>query len=69
MISDIEFTQTNELGKVKKVDPLGVTDLRIRGMWHIANPYKIFDYIYKFDENAKFQLICLVLKEKYKTFS
>jgi hypothetical protein len=36
-ISDVEFTETNELGKVKKVDPLGVTDLRIRGMWHIEN--------------------------------
>ena len=34
-ISNVEFTETNELGKVKKVDPLGVTDLRIRGMWHM----------------------------------
>jgi len=37
-ITDVEFTQTKELGKVKKVDPLGITDLRIRGMWHIDNP-------------------------------
>ena len=29
-IPNVEFTETNELGKVKKVDPLGITDLRIR---------------------------------------
>lgn len=64
-ISDVEFTQTNELGKVKKVDPLGITDLRIRGMWHIENPTKIFNYIYTYDETKSFQLVCLMKKEKY----
>ena len=64
-ISDVEFTETKELGKVKKVDPLGITDLRIRGMWHIANPHKIFDYIYKYDESKEFQLMALMRREKY----
>jgi hypothetical protein len=64
-IPAVEFTQTNELGKVKKVDPLGVTDLRIRGMWHIDNPTKIFNYLYRYDETVSFQLICLMKKEKY----
>ncbi len=66
-IPNVEFTPTNELGKVKKVDLLGITDLRIRGMWHIENPNKIFDYIYEFDEKATFQLICLMKLEKYNT--
>ncbi len=65
-IPNVEFTQTNELGKVKKVDPLGITDLRIRGMWHIENPTKIFNYLYHYDETATFQLICLMKKEKYE---
>ena len=64
-ITDVEFTETKELGKVKKVDPLGITDLRIRGMWHIENPNKTFNYIYKYDESKEFQLICLMKKEKY----
>jgi len=64
-ISDVEFTQTKELGKVKKVDPLGITDLRIRGMWHIDNPNKTFKYIYSYDDTKDFQLICLMKKEKY----
>ncbi|MEA2048213.1 MAG: NgoPII family restriction endonuclease [Campylobacterota bacterium] len=64
-IPDVEFTETKELGKVKKVDPLGITDLRIRGMWHIDNPNKIFNYIYEYDETKEFQLITLMKKEKY----
>lgn len=66
-IPDVEFTETNELGKVKKVDPLGVTDLRIRGMWHIDNPTKIFNYLYSYDETKSFQLICLMKTEKYES--
>ncbi|WP_066152557.1 NgoPII family restriction endonuclease [Aliarcobacter cryaerophilus] len=66
-IPDVEFTETNELGKVKKVDPLGITDLRIRGMWHIENPTKIFNYLYSYDETKSFQLICLMKKEKYES--
>ncbi len=64
-ITDIEFTETKELGKVKKVDPLGITDLRIRGMWHIDNPNKTFEYVYQYDEDKDFQIICLLQKEKY----
>lgn len=66
-ITDVEFTQINELGKVKKVDPLGVTDLRIRGMWHIGNPSKILSYLYTHDETKAFQMVCLMKKEKYDT--
>ena len=66
-IPNVEFTQTNELGKVKKVDPLGITDLRIRGMWHIANPNKTFEYIYRFDDEATFQVICLMKLDKYNS--
>jgi len=64
-ISNVEFTATNELGKVKKIDPLGITDFRIRGMWHIANPNKIFDYLYQYDESKTFQMMALMTKEKY----
>lgn len=64
-IPNVEFTVTKELGKVKRVDPLGITDLRIRGMWHIENPNKTFDYLYTYDETKAFQLVCLMTKEKY----
>ena len=63
-IENIEFSQTNELGKVKKIDPLGITSLRIRGMWHIQNPIKTFSYVYKRNEKAKFNLMSIINEDK-----
>ncbi|CCG57867.1 FnuDI restriction endonuclease [Brachyspira pilosicoli WesB] len=69
-IENIEFSQTNELGKVKKIDPLGITSLRIRGMWHIQNPIKTFSYVYKRNEKAKFNLMSIINEDKlYNSFS
>lgn len=68
-IENIEFSQTNELGKVKKIDPLGITSLRIRGMWHIQNPIKTFSYVYKRNEKAKFNLMSIINEDKlYNSF-
>jgi hypothetical protein len=39
---DLEFSETKELGRVNRVDPLGITNLRIRGMWTIQNPLKVY---------------------------
>ena len=33
---------------------------------HLANPTKIFDYVYEYDEHKDFQLIALMKKEKYE---
>lgn len=67
-VADVDFTTTNEFAKVKKIDPLGVTDLRIRGMWHIENPTKIFDYLIEYDDMLPFQLYCLLKTDKYLSF-
>lgn len=67
-LRDVELTETNELAKVKRVDPLGITDLRVRGMWHIKSPFKVFDYIYTPNTDAIFSLIFLVSIDKYNTF-
>lgn len=68
-IPHVEFAETTELGKVKNVDPLGVTDLRIRGMWSIEHPHKVFDYLVKdYDKNINFQVYALMLKNKYDLF-
>lgn len=68
-ISNIELVKTNELGKIKKIDPLGITDLRIRGMWHISHPQKVYDYIPKSEYNSEFKFYCVMKKEKFETFS
>lgn len=64
----VEFSETNELGRVNKVDPLGITYLRIRGMWGIEHPYKVFNYAVKYDKSKKFSLFALMKEEKYNSF-
>ena len=67
-LSDIEFTQTKELGHVNRVDPLGITYLRVRGMWGIENPFKVFEKYYKRDETNAFNFMCIINEKKYATF-
>lgn len=65
----IELAETNELGKIKKVDPLGITDLRVRGMWSIFHPKKVFDYLPKQSIDLGFKFYCVMKKDKFKQFS
>lgn len=69
-IPDVEFTETNELGKVKRVDPLGITDLRIRGMWSIQNPFKVYSYIdqVRVPTSDGYHIFALLSQRKYETF-
>ena len=67
-IPDIEFAETNELGRVNHVDPLGITYLRLRGMWHIENPFRVFRYAYEFDNTKAFNFLAIINFEKYESF-
>jgi len=62
-IPDVEFGETRELGRVNRVDPLGITYLRIRGMWGIENPFQVFKYV------ADAPFFAVVNNEKYSTFT
>jgi hypothetical protein len=64
----LEKGETVELGKVRKVDPLGITELRIRGMWSIENPLSVFEDICKIEDGNKLNLFALIRKEKYLSF-
>lgn len=67
-IPDVVFSETKELGRVNQVDPLGVTNLRIRGMWQIENPRKVFNYLHTSTDN-EFELVCIIPNDKYNSFS
>src|SRR3989339_181662 len=67
-LQDVEFSETNELGRVNKLDPLGITYLRIRGMWGMENPIKVFDYIPQINLKSEFSVNVIMLKEKYLSF-
>ena len=62
----VEFAPTKELGRVNRVDPLGTTYLRIRGMWHIENPWRVFSYVYRRDFQAAFNFMCIIDLEKWE---
>lgn len=68
-IQGVEFTPTKELGKIKRIDPLGITNLRVRGMWYIENPFKVFDYVYQRDFNHQFNFMAIINDEKWQSFS
>lgn len=65
----VEFSETKELGRVNKVDPLGITYLRIRGMWGISNPVNVYNYLnIDYNEKANLQVIAIITAEKYLSF-
>jgi hypothetical protein len=68
-IPGVEFSETRELGRVNKVDPLGITYLRIRGMWGIENPLSVFDYLnLNYQKEDHFQMIAIMKESKYSSF-
>ena len=67
-LEDVELAPTKELGRVNNVDHLGITDLRIRGMWLLATPFKCFDYLTDNTQEYKFKLVAIVPVDKYFDF-
>lgn len=67
-ISGVEFAESRELGHINKVDPLGITYMRIRGMWGIENPWKVFNYVYTRDMSREFTFMCIINETKWNSF-
>lgn len=66
--NDLSFSPTNEIGRINAVDPLKITNLRVRGMWLLQPPYKAFDYVHEYDKTVKFQSIAILTTSKYLTY-
>lgn len=67
-IPEVDFAETEELGRINRIDPLGITYMRIRGMWGIDNPWKVFSYVYERSTDKEFDFMCIINDEKWKTF-
>ena len=63
---DIEFGETNELARINKVDPLGITNLRVRGMWSMASPSKLYGHLTNKTPNRQYYL--MMRETKYQSF-
>lgn len=66
-IKGVKFGETKELGRVNRIDPLGITYMRMRGMWHIESPFKVFAPYYT-TEKADFNFVAIINECKYQTF-
>ena len=64
----IDFSETKEIGRINKVDPLGITYLRVRGMWGIENPRKVFDSLNLVAQEGRPLIVTILLKEKFDNF-
>lgn len=63
---DIELIKTNEIAKIKNIDPLGITDLRVRSMWAIKHPNKVFHYMV--EQKTDSYIRAIMLKSKFQSF-
>lgn len=63
-IPGIEFGETKELGRINRVDPLGITYLRVRGMWGIEHPSAVFRNLLN-DDTTKTNVYVLMKKETH----
>lgn len=67
-LEGVELAETNELGRVNKVDHLEISDLRVRGMWLIKSPFLQFDYLTEKLNDYTFKLVALIPEHKYFRF-
>ena len=68
----IHLAQTRELGRINGVDPLRITDLRVRGMWMIRNPLVLFKEFFGYSPkkpSREFSLFAIISAAKYSSFS
>ena len=67
--SELEFKRTKELGRIYHVDPLKITDFRMRGMWELASPDSVFMDVVPIDVSKKFNAYAIMEKSKFEELS
>lgn len=61
-------TESNELGKLKSIDPKGFCDLRIRGMYTYDSPYVVFNQEFNSSEDI-FDLFVVIPDDVFQSFN
>lgn len=69
--NSLSFKETNELGRVSNIDALNYSSLRIRGMWNLKHPGKIFgDFVHnKVSDDLKTKYRLIMLEEDFNKVS
>lgn len=62
--------ESKEIGRITDIDPKKITQLRVRGMWIVEYPTKVFgkQIKYELDTNYKFQLFAIMRRKKYYSY-
>jgi hypothetical protein len=68
-ISNLGGDPGNELGRLNKVDSLGSSSLRIRGMWLLDHPANIFQSVFRPPTSGAFVLNALISESKWDKYS
>ena len=61
--------ESKELARINDIDPLKLAQMRIRGMWIIPSPKKVFEDIININTNDELLIIAIMKKEKFELFS
>lgn len=67
-IPNIELAPTNELGRLNRIDPLGITYLRVRGMWGIEHPSSKSVFGYRIPNSKDNILNVVMTNRKFYSF-
>ncbi|MDM0947587.1 NgoPII family restriction endonuclease [Clostridium perfringens] len=68
-ISELSHKNTKELDRIDKIDALNNTILRVRPMWTLKHPEKLFDEFSKDDSRESLRVYAVISKEKFDTYS
>ena len=66
--SGLEYSDTRELGRVNRADPLGRASLRVRGMWQIIDPSRAFQAVAPPLDGREFYAYAIMEREKAISF-
>lgn len=67
-IEDFKETKTKELARIGGIDTLDITKLRVRPMWTLEHPSKVFNSHIENDDSEKFRSYALIYKETFNLY-
>ena len=65
----LSLSKTKELARMNRIDPLRITDLRVRGMFQIKSPLNHYSRFIKPNLSDNLSAFCIMKKEKFESFS
>ncbi len=67
--SGLQYSETRELGRINRADPLGRASLRVRGMWQIMDPSRAFADIAPPLDGKEFFAYAIMEEGKYNSLA